>query len=77
MSRSRWDPLHNTAHRYGLVLREIRGQILQESKEDGEDLPLLVVLEEISHDVKEEVEDTETECLSSAPVSSKEDQQVK
>ena len=52
------------------------GRASQESKEDGEDLP--VVLEEISHDIKEEVQDisdTETtQFLPSAPASS---QQVK
>ena len=58
-------------------MRQFMGQISQETKEeDGEDLP--VVLEEISHDVKEEVQDisdTETtQFLPSAPASS---QQVK
>ena len=57
-------------------MRQFMGRASQESKEDGEDLP--VVLEEISHDIKEEVQDisdTETtQFLPSAPASS---QQVK
>ena len=52
------------------------GRASQESKEDGEDLP--VVLEEISHDIKEEVQDiSDTETTQFLPSARGSSQQVK